>query len=76
MVEELRQIMDEVEQLDPTLQHEIAVRMRDMLRELEEERKWEQALRSPVGQQRLARLIAEADEEIAQGETEEGGFAL
>ena len=31
MVEELRQIMDEVEQLDPTLQHEIAVHMRDLL---------------------------------------------
>ena|SRR5579885_1926084 len=76
MVEELRQIIEEVEQLDPALQQVIATRIREMLSELEEEQKWQQALTSPEGQRRLARLVAEADEEIARGDVEEGGFAL
>ncbi len=76
MVEELRPIIEEVEQLDPALQQVIATRIREMLSELEEEQKWQQALTSPEGQRRLARLVAEADEEIARGDVEEGGFAL
>ena len=75
MVDELRQILEQVEQLDPTLQHIMATRIREILQELEEHA-WEQALNSPEGQARLARLVAEADEEIASGNVEEGGFAL
>lgn len=76
MVDELRQIIQEVEQLDPTLQQKIAAHMREFLQKLEEERAWDQALNSPDGQRRLARLIAEADEDAERGDIEEGGFAL
>jgi hypothetical protein len=76
MVDELRQVLEQVEQLDPSLQHIMAARIREILQELEEKRAWEQALKSPEGQARLARLVAEADEEIASGNVEEGGFAL
>lgn len=76
MVDELREIIEQVEHLDPALQHIMAVRIREILQELEEQRAWDQALHSPEGQARLARLVAEADEEIASSSVEEGGFAF
>jgi len=38
------------------------------------EREWDAIMRSPKGQETLRKLVAQAREEIARGEVEEGGF--
>jgi guanylate kinase len=71
MVEELRQVIEQAQQQPEEIQRHLAAQIEEWL----EERQWDVLVSSPHGQQTLARLIAEAEEEIAQGEVEEGGFA-
>ncbi|HEY7348659.1 MAG TPA: hypothetical protein VH599_10125 [Ktedonobacterales bacterium] len=67
MTEALRQIMEEIQQLDPALQDEVAVRIKDILKELEEEREWEAMVSTPESQALLAKLKARAQEQVAAG---------
>lgn len=71
MVEELRHAVEDAQRrLSEEKQRRLAERIEVWLDELE----WDEIVRSPRGQQTLARLVAEADEEIARGEVEDGGF--
>ncbi len=74
MVDELRQAIEEALQQPEDAQRGLARRIREWLEELREEREWDAIVSSPHGQEVLAKLVAEAREEIARGELEEGGF--
>ncbi|HLZ59421.1 MAG TPA: hypothetical protein VKR06_20950 [Ktedonosporobacter sp.] len=52
---------------------EIAKQIRER-QEREEEQAWEALIKSPRGQRTLQKLLAKAREQIAAGETVEGGF--
>lgn len=67
MTEALKQVMEEIQQLDPALQDEVAARIKDILKELEEEHEWEAMVSTPESQALLAKLKARAEEQIAAG---------
>ena len=68
MVEELRRVFEQVQQLPEDVQRKIAE-----LAALElEGREWDALVVSPQGQETLERLAAEAREEIARGDVYEG----
>lgn len=69
MVEELRRVFEQVQQLPEDVQRKIAELVALEL----EEREWDALVGSPQGQETLERLAAEAREEIARGDVEEGG---
>jgi DnaJ-domain-containing protein 1 len=68
MTEALRQVMEEIQQLDPALQDEVATRIKAILKELEEEHEWEAMVSTPESQALLAKLKARAQEQIEAGE--------
>lgn len=72
MVEELRQVIEHVQQLSEEEQRRLAAHIEEWL----DEQEWDATVSSPHGQQTLSRLIAEADKEITRKAVEEGGFAL
>jgi hypothetical protein len=76
MVSELRHILEQAEHLTPERQQVLAQRIRSLIAELEQDEQWDRTFASSEGQARLAELVARADYEIANGEVEEGGFAL
>lgn len=72
MVEELRHAVEDAQRrLSEEKQRRLAAHIEEWLDELE----WDEMVSSPRGQQTLARLVAEADEDIARGDVEDGGFA-
>jgi hypothetical protein len=69
MIEELRRVIEEMQQQPEDAQRDLAKRIEEWLAEEEEEREWDALVSSPTGQAALERLVAEAREEIAQGKT-------
>jgi|YelNatPaOPRAMG01_1025707.scaffolds.fasta_scaffold589335_1 hypothetical protein len=76
MIETLRQVMQQVEQLEPDEQGIIAERFRRVLEELEDERRWAGIWRDPRSIEVLENLMAEAIAKDEEGKTEEGGWVL
>jgi alpha-glucuronidase len=76
MIDTLRQVIEQVEQLGPDEQSIIAERFQRVLEELEDEREWAEIWRDPRSIEVLEQLMAEAIAEDEAGETEEGGWVL
>jgi hypothetical protein len=72
MVEDLRQVVELAQQQPEDVQRRIAAVIALEL----EQREWDALVSTPESQQLLARLAAEAREDIARGEVEEGGWDL
>ncbi len=70
MVEELRRVFEQVQQQPEDVQRHIAELVALEL----EEHEWDALVGSPQGQDALERLAAEARQEIARGDVEEGGW--
>lgn len=70
MVDELRQAFELAQRQTDDVQRQIAELVK---RELEE-REWDALVGSPQGQETLERLAAEARDDIARGEIEDGGW--
>ena len=70
MVEELRQVFELAEHKPEDVQRHIA----ELIKLELEERNWETLVGSDRGQETLERLAAEARDEIARGDVEEGGW--
>ena len=69
MIDTLRQVMQQAEQLDPEEQRILAERFQRVLEELEDERRWAEIWRDPRSIEVLEDLMAEADAEYEAGET-------
>ena len=69
MVDELRHAVEHAQQLAEEAQRQLAAQMEEWL----DEQEWDAIVGSPRGQQILAKIVAEAREDIARGETEEIG---
>ena len=76
MISELRHLLEQAEHLTLERQQILVQRIRSLIAALEQDEQWDRTFASPEGQARLTALIARADDEIANGEVEEGGFAL
>jgi hypothetical protein len=74
MIEMLRQVIEQVEQLGPDKQELIAQRFQRVLEELAEERRWTELLHDPRTPALLDRLADEARAEYEAGQTVEGGW--
>jgi hypothetical protein len=70
MIVELRGAVEHAQQLSEDAQRLLAAQVEEWLDESE----WDTIVGSPHEQAILAKLVAEAREEIARGEVEEGGF--
>lgn len=75
MIDTLRQVIEQVEQLDTDKQSIVAGRFQQVLEELEAQ-EWRELFHSPRSAPALERLIEQALAEDDAGETEEGGWAL
>lgn len=75
MIDTLRQVIEQVEQLDTDKQSIVAGRFQQVLEELEAQ-EWRELFHSPRSAPALERLIEQALTEDDAGETEEGGWAL
>lgn len=70
MIDALREVIEEVEHLDPAAQDIIAALIRQKLKELEEEeREWDALVSTPDSQRFLDMLAEEARQENAAGLT-------
>ena len=69
MIETLRRVMQQVEQLNPDEQGVIAERFQRVLEEREDERRWGDIWRDPRSIEVLEALAAEADAEYEAGKT-------
>lgn len=70
MIDALREVIEEVEHLDPAAQDIIAALIRQKLKELEEEeREWDALVSTPGSQRFLDMLAEEARKENAAGLT-------
>ncbi len=76
MTKKLRQVTEQVEQLDPAMQEIVAERFQQVLEEIAAEQRWDELFSDPRSQDVFAQLRAEALADIAAGDTEDGGFAL
>ncbi len=65
-VDDLRPTIEEALQQQEDAQRGLAQRIREWLAEVREEREWDAIVGSPHGQEALAKLVAEAREEIAR----------
>lgn len=65
MSETLQQVIEQVQQLDPTEQELVAQRIKEILAKLEEERAWQALVNSPESLAYLTNRSAEIDKEIA-----------
>jgi hypothetical protein len=74
MIDILRQVIEQVEQLGPDEQGIIAERFQHVLEELAEERRWTELLHDPRTPDLLDRLADEARAEYEAGRTVEGGW--
>ena len=70
MVDELRLAIEHARELPDEVQRYLAAQIEEWL----DAREWDATVSSPDGRQRLARLVADARDEIARGEVEDGGF--
>ena len=70
MVEELRRVFEQAQRQPEEVQRHIAELVALEL----EEREWDEMVDSPEGQDVLERLAAEARNEIARGDVEDGGW--
>ncbi|HEY7348352.1 MAG TPA: hypothetical protein VH599_08555 [Ktedonobacterales bacterium] len=69
MIETLRQVMEQVERLEPDDQAALAVHIQRYLEELEAERGWKDRFSDPRALEALDRLAEEAHAEYLAGET-------
>jgi hypothetical protein len=69
VVDELRRAFEQAQQRPDEVQRRIAEAVKLEL----EEREWEAIVGSPEGQATRDRLVAEAKEEVARGDVEDGG---
>ena len=74
MIDELRKAFEELQRQPETMQRDVAQRIHLWLEEQQDEQEWDAIMRSQKGQATLRKLVAEAREDIARGEVEEGGF--
>ncbi len=74
MATTLKQLIEQVEQLDPAMQSVVVEKFQQVLDEAMADARWEQLLSSPEGKAVGRRLAEEALAEYLRGETEEGGF--
>jgi hypothetical protein len=72
--EALKELIEELGYFDETTQDMMATKLRQMLEEMEE-RRWKAIVSKPRVRRAIRRMAAEALEQEARGETEEGGFA-
>ena len=70
MADELRQAFELAQQQPDDVQRRIAALVKLEL----DEREWEAIIGSPEDQETLDRLVAEARDEIARGDVEDGGW--
>ncbi len=75
MIDTLRRVIEQVEQLDTDKQSIVAGRFQEVLEELEAQ-EWRELFHSPRSAPALERLIEQALAEDDAGETEEGGWVL
>lgn len=71
MTQRLQQLLEQVQQLEPTAQDIIAEKLAQWLEELEAEKRWNELLNDPRSEALLDRLGEEAHEEHVAGLTEE-----
>lgn len=76
MIDTLRHIMEQAEQLSPDQQQLAAERFQQVLDDLTADLAWEQTLSSPEGIAKAQKLAEEARRDVDAGDVEEGGFAL
>jgi hypothetical protein len=74
MTTALKQLVEQVEQLDPAMQAMVVERLQQALDEALADARWEQLLSSPEGKAAGRRLVKQAMEDVARGDVEEGGF--
>ena len=74
MIDALQRVMQQAEQLLPDEQAQLATQFQQVLDDLLADLEWERTLSSPRGLAILERLAEEAQEDIAAGDVEEGGF--
>jgi hypothetical protein len=74
MTTALKQLVEQVEQLDPAMQAMVVEKLQQAPDEALADARWEQLLNSPEGKAAGRRLAKEALVEYLRGETEEGGF--
>ena len=74
MTTTLKQLIEQVEQLDPAMQEMVVEKFQQVLDEALADARWEQLLSRPEGKAAGRRLVKQALEEIARGDVEEGGF--
>jgi DnaJ-domain-containing protein 1 len=72
MLEELREIMEQVEQQTEDVQRRIA----ELIRLALEEQEWDALVGTPESQSLLTHLSKKIDEQITAGEIEDGGWDL
>ena len=75
MIDTLRRVIEQVEQLGPEKQGVVAERFQQVLEELEE-REWREMFHDPRSLPALERMIEQALAEDEAGETEEGSWVL
>ncbi len=75
MIDTLRRVIEQVEQLDTDKQSIVAGRFQEVLEELEAQ-EWRELFHDPRSIPALERLIEQALVEDDAGETEEGGWVL
>jgi hypothetical protein len=74
MAPTLKQLIEQVEQLDPATQEMVVSKFQQVLDEALADARWEQLLSSPEGKAPGRRMAKEAQSSHLRGETEEGGF--
>ena len=72
VTERMQQAIRRLQNLPDERQNDMAERILDEIDEME----WDAIVSRPQVQRALRRIVAEAGEQDAAGETEEGGFAL
>jgi hypothetical protein len=75
MTEQLRQVVEQLEQLPADAQDRLAAIIQAQLEDLEEQ-EWEAIVSKPQVRQAVRRLAAEARRQEEAGETEEGGWKV
>lgn len=75
MTERLRQLLEQAERLEPAIQDALAEKVEQWLEELEEQ-EWDTIVSKPHVRNAIRRMAAEARNQEAKGETEEGGWEL
>lgn len=75
MTERLRQLLEQAERLEPAIQDALAEKVEQWLEELDEQ-EWDAIVSKPHVRKSLRQMAAQARDQEAKGETEEGGWEL